>query len=115
MMLKIYSAFVLLSVLLTTAASARHECMKETEEQQQFAEQQLQSARVDSSEAATEYSTCAKDQGREYCEDEFSKLQSARDALKTADSEYKKARSQYESGCVEQPEPQQPEPDQERA
>ena len=107
-MLKIYFAFGLLSVLLSTAASARHDCMKEAEEQQQFAEQQLQSARVGSSDATKEYSTCVKDQGREYCDDEFSKLQSARDAVKTADSEYKKARSQVESGgCEEQPEPDQ--------
>jgi hypothetical protein len=105
-MLRIYFAFGLLSVLLSTAASARHDCMKEAEEQQQSAEQQLESARVGSSDATKEYSSCVKDQGREYCDDEFSKLQSARDTLKTADSEYKKARSQVESGgCVEQPEP----------
>ena len=102
MMLKRYSAFVLLSALLATAASARDEC-KEAEEQHESAEQQLQSARLGSSEAATEYSTCVEDQGPENCGDEHSKLQSAQDDLKTAISGYKSARSEYESGCNQQP------------
>lgn len=100
-MLKRYSAFVLLSVLLATAASAR-EC-EEAGEQLQSAWQQLQSARLGSSEAATEYSTCVQDQGREYCQDKDTKLQSAQDDLKTAVSEYESGRgSAIEGGCVEQ-------------
>ena len=70
MMLKRYSAFVLLSALLATAASARDDECKEAEEQHRSAEQQLQSARLGSSEAATEYSTCVEDQGPENCGDE---------------------------------------------
>ena len=101
MMLKRYSAFVLLSVLLATAASAQDEC-KEAGEQLLSAWQQLQSARSANSEAATEYSTCVQDQGREYCQDEYSKLQSAQDELKTAVSGYESDRgSTIESGCVE--------------
>ena len=101
-MLKRYSAFVLLSALLATAASARDEC-KDAEEQHKSAEQQLQSTRFAISEAATEYSACVEDQGRENCGDERSKLQSAQDDLKTAISGYKRARSEYESGCNQRP------------
>jgi hypothetical protein len=82
-MLKRYSAVVLLSVLLATAASARDEC-KEPEEHHESAEQQLQSARFTNFEAATEYSTCAEYQERESCKDEYLKLQSAQNNLKTA-------------------------------
>jgi hypothetical protein len=102
MMLKRYSSFVLLSVLLATAASAQDGC-KQAGRQLQSARQQSQSARVANSEAATEYSTCVENQGRENCKDEYSKLQSAQNDLKTAVSGYESDRgSAIESGCVEQ-------------
>jgi hypothetical protein len=101
MMLKRYSAFVLLSLLLGAAASAQDGC-KEVEERLSSTWQQLQSARLGSSEAATEYSTCVEDQGPEYCQEQYSKLQSAKDDLKPAVKEYEVDRgSAIESGCVE--------------
>ena len=97
-----YSAFVLLSMLLGAAASAR-ECTEEGD-QLQSSWQQLQSARFANSEAANEFSTCVQDQGREYCQDKYSKLQSAQDDLKAAVSGYESDRSSaIESGCVEPP------------
>ena len=102
MMLKRYFAYVLFSVLLAAAAHAQDECT-EVGEQLQSVWQKLQSVRSANSEAATEYSTCVQDQGREYCQDEDTKLQSAQDDLKTAVSEYESGRgSAIEGGCVEQ-------------
>lgn len=99
-MLKRYPAFVLLSVLLATAASAQ-EC-KKAGDQLRSALQRLQSERSANSEAAIEYSTCVQNQGRDDCKNEYSKLKSAQDDLKTAISEYKSERdSAIESGCVE--------------
>ncbi len=101
MMLERYSAFVLLLSLLATAASAQDGC-KEAGMQLQSSWQQLQSAQSDISAAEIEYSTCVQDQGRENCEGMYSKLKYARDALKTAVSEYESDRnSTIESGCVE--------------
>jgi len=100
MMLKRYSAVVLLSMLLATAASAQ-EC-KEAGDQLRSSLQQLQSEQFANSEAAKEYSTCVQDRGPDDCKNEHSKLQSAQDDLKTAVSEYKSERdSAIESGCVE--------------
>ena len=101
MMLKRYSVFVLLSVLLATAASAQDDC-SEAREQLQSAWQQMQAARSANSEAATEYSTCVEDQGRENCEEEYSKLKSSNNDIEPAASGYENDRgSAIESGCVE--------------
>ena len=101
MMLKRYSAFILLSVLLATAANAQ---CGGVGAQLQSARQQVQSARVANSEAATEYSTCVANRGSENCKDEYSRLQSAQDDLKAAVSGYESDRgSAIESGCVAQP------------
>ena len=96
LMLKRYSAFVLLLVLQSTAASA-----------QCWDSYSLKSARSANSKAATEYSTCLEDQAREArgeiparvenqasegCKDEDSKLQSAKHDLETAISEYESSR-----------------------
>jgi hypothetical protein len=100
MMLKRYSAVVLLSALVATAASAQ-EC-KEAGNQLRSGLQQLQSEQLANSEAATEYSNCVQDRGPDDCKNEYSKLQSAQDDLKAAVSEYKSERdSAIESGCVE--------------
>jgi hypothetical protein len=102
MMLKRCSAFVLFSVLLPTAANAQ---CKDAGEQLQSAWQQLQAAQTANYEAATEYSTCVQDRGRENCQGEYSQLQSTQDDLKTAVSGYaNNRRSAFESGCTEQSE-----------
>lgn len=101
------SALVLLSVLLAAGASAR-EC-EEAGAQLQSTWQQLNSARFGSSEAATEYSTCVQDRGREECQDKYSKMQSAQDNLKASRSEYESGReSAIEDGCIDSDEDRQP-------
>ncbi len=101
MMLKRYSAFVLLSVLLATAANAQ---CRGVGEQLQSGRQQVQSARAANSEAAAAYSTCVTNWGSERCTDEYSKLQSSEDDLKTTISGYENDRaSAIDSGCVGQP------------
>ena len=115
-MLNRYSAFVLLLVLQSTAASAQ--CWESSS---------LKSARAAHSEAATQYSACMENQARvycdsqagneaqysscvgnqarvgnqvrEYCKDEFSILQSEKQNLKTAISEYES--SAEETSCVQ--------------
>jgi hypothetical protein len=114
-MLNRYSAFVLLLVLQSTAASAQ--CWESSG---------LKSARAAHSEAATQYSTCVGNQAsvycesqpgseaqystcvgnqvsvgkqaREYCKDEYSILQSAKRELETAIAQYESAR---EESCVQ--------------
>ena len=92
-MLNRYSAFVLLLVLQSTAASAQ--CWESSG---------LKSARAAHSEAATQYSTCVgnqarvENQAREYCKDENSILQSAKRELETAISQYESSR---EESCVQ--------------
>ena len=106
-MLKRCSAFVLFSVLLVTAGNAR-EC-EEAGVQLQSSWQQLNSARLGNSEAATEYSTCVQDRGREECQDKYSKMQSAQDNLKASRSEYESGReSAIEDGCIDSDEDRQP-------
>jgi len=106
-MLKRCSAFVVFSVLLATAGSAR-EC-EEVGAQLQSSWQQLNSAQLGTSEATTEYSSCVEDRGREECQDNYSKLKSAQDNLKTARSEYESGReSAIEDGCVDSDEDRQP-------
>ena len=106
-MLKRCSAFVLFSVLLVTAGSAR-EC-EEAGVQLRSSWQQLNSARLGNSEAATEYSTCVQDRGREECQDKYSKMQSAQDNLKASRSEYESGReSAIEDGCIDSDEGRQP-------
>ena len=91
-MLNRYSAFVLLLVLQSTAASAQ--CWESSG---------LKSARAAHSEAATQYSTCVENQARmgnqarEYCKDDYSLLQSAKRELETAISEYESSR---EDSCL---------------
>jgi hypothetical protein len=119
-----YSAFVLLSALLATAASAQ---CSDVGQRLTSALQQLQSAQSADSEAATEYSSCVENQAREHCnsepsneaqysscvenqarvenqvrehcKDEYSKLQSAQHGLESAVSEYENWR---QNGCVQQ-------------
>ena len=111
-MLNRYSAFVLLLVLQSTAASAQ--CWESSG---------LKSARAAHSEAATQYSACVGNQAsvycesqpgnerqystcvgrvgnqaRVYCKDEYSILQSAKRELETAISQYESAR---EESCVQ--------------
>jgi hypothetical protein len=125
-MLKRYSAFVLLSVLLAMAASAQ-EC-KNVGQQLGSAYHQWQSAQSANSEAAREYSACVEHQARgdcnsepsneskysacvenqarlenqahEHCKGEYSKLQFAKDNLEAAVSEYESWR---QNDCVQQP------------
>ena len=109
-MLNRYSAFVLLLVLQSTAASAQ--CWESS---------CLKSARAAHSEAATQYSTCVGNQARVYCEsqpgneaqystcvgnqarvgnqakscnDEYSILQFAKRELETAISQYESSREE---------------------
>jgi hypothetical protein len=106
-MLKRCSAFVLFSVLLATAGSAR-EC-EEAGAQLQSAWQQLNAARLGNSEAATEYSSCVQDRGTEECQDKLSIMKSAQDNLKTSRSEYESGReSEIEDGCIDSDEDRQP-------
>jgi hypothetical protein len=114
-MLTRYSAFVLLLVLQSTAASA-----------QCWESYSLKSARTAYSEAATQYSSCVGNQASvsceskpgnetqystcvgnqarvgnqtsEYCKDEYSVLQSADRELKAAISQYENTR---EESCVQ--------------
>ena len=97
-MIKRYSAFVLLSVLLATTASAQ-DCSA-VAQQLQSGRQEIQSAQDANSVAATEYSSCAQKRGRESCKDEYSKLESAQRNLETAISVYE---SNRQSECVQQP------------
>ncbi len=100
MMLKTYPAAVLLSVLLATEADAQ---CRGAGEQLQSGRQEVQSARAANSEAAAEYSTCVANWGSERCKDEYSKLQTSEDDLKTAIAGYETARgSAIDSGCVGQ-------------
>lgn len=124
--LKKYSTFVLFSVVLATAASAQ-EC-RDVGQQVEIAHRQWQSAQSANSEAAGEYfacvehearghcnsepsneakySACVENQARvenqahERCKSEYSKLQSAKDNLEAAVSEYESWR---QNDCVQQP------------
>jgi hypothetical protein len=106
-MQKTCSAVVLLSVLLATAASAQtYPNCNAVGQQLASAYQQWQSALSVNSGAATEYSTCVQNQSRpesqqarEQCKDKYSKLQSAKQDLEAAISEYENWR---QSDCVQQ-------------
>jgi len=87
-MLNRYSAFVLLLVLQSTAASAQ--CWESS---------CLKSARAAHSEAATQYSTCVGNPARvgnqaKSCNDEYSILQFAKRELETAISQYESSREE---------------------
>jgi hypothetical protein len=92
-MLTRYSAFVLLLVLQSTAASA-----------QCWESYSLKSARAAHSEAEKQYSTCVGNQARvenqtpEYCKDEYSVLQAADRELKAAITQYENTR---EESCLQ--------------
>jgi hypothetical protein len=124
-MLKKYFAFVLLSVLQATAASAQ---CRDVGQQLESAYHQWQSAQSANSEAAREYSACVENQARghcnaepsneaqysacienqarvenqarAHCNDEYSKLQSAKHDLEATVSEYESWR---QNDCVQQP------------
>ena len=116
---------VLLSVLLSTAAKAQ---CSDIGQQLDAAYHQWQSAQSANSDAEKEYSACVKGQAkercdseplneagysaclesrgraeaqtREHCKDEYSKMQSAKDNLEAAISEYEDLR---QNDCVQQP------------
>ena len=100
------SALVLLSVSLATAASAQtYPNCNAVGQQLASAYGQWQSALSANSEASTEYSTCVQNQARpesalEQCKNKYSKLQSAKQDLEVAISEYESWR---QNDCVQPP------------